>query len=70
MFMSFLNQAIGLYNLAFVPLQFAFRIELTGVLMAINIFTKVFYLVDIIVRGLMIKKATRINQTKAEEVTP
>jgi hypothetical protein len=64
MFMSFLNYIVSLYNIVFVPLEFAFRIELTGGLMALNIFTKVFYLTDIIIRGLMIRKAKRINETK------
>lgn len=66
--MSFLNYAVGFYNIVFVPLQFAFRIELTDGLMAVNIFTKVFYLTDIIIRGLMIRKAKRINKFKVQDI--
>lgn len=60
-FMFFLNYAVAFYNIVLVPLEFAFRIENYGGLMAVNIFTLVFYLVDIFMRGFNIRKAKLVN---------
>ena len=56
-----INMALVFYNMIFIPLQFAYRIEFKGVFLALEIITIVMYLTEI---GLRIYTVLRINRLK------
>jgi hypothetical protein len=56
-----INMALVFYNMIFIPLQFAYRIEFKGVFLALEIITIVMYLTEI---GLRIYTVLRINKLK------
>ena len=56
-----INMALVFYNMIFIPLQFAYRIEFKGIFLALEIITIVMYLTEI---GLRIYTVIRINRLK------
>ena len=56
-----INMVLVFYNMIFIPLQFAYRIEFKGVFLALEIITIVMYLTEI---GLRIYTVLRINKLK------
>jgi hypothetical protein len=61
-----INMALVFYNLIFIPLQFAYRIEFKGVFLALEIITIVMYLTEI---GLRIYTLIRIKRLKNTQLT-
>ena len=66
--MRFTIFILSLYNVIFVPMQFAFRISYNGWILAMEILTISFYLLDAIMRFRTARLITRILETPFEDL--
>jgi uncharacterized membrane protein len=55
------------YNMVFIPLQFAYRIEFKGIFLAFEIFTILAYLVEIGIRVAQLKTASKIQPSTMKQ---
>lgn len=58
---NIINMLLAFYNLAFIPLQFGFRIPFKGAFLALEIVTILMYLSEIVLRVFTVIRLQKIK---------